>query len=127
MFFKDWARGDEERCPTGEKGKAGFVALCIWESAPVPRCVVSVRPCSDARLNGLAAALDEAETKARAGTPMERTGPPRGPGYTNSDPWYDGRAHNHTIIDGPRSGTVLSADEVERIVLKFAAATAEPL
>jgi|GEM_PF-6382257 len=127
LFFKDWARGDDDRCPEGEKGKPGFVALCVWESGAVPRCVVSVRPDSDARLNGLAAELDEAETKARAGTPMERTGPPRGPGYTNSDPWYDGRAHNHTIIDGPRSGTVLSADEVERIVLKFAAATAEPL
>jgi serine/threonine protein kinase len=126
-FFKDWARGDDERCPTGEKTKPGFVATCVWESGPVPRCVVSVRPDSDARLNGLAAALDEAETRVRAGTQWERTGPPRGPGYANSDPWYDGRAHNHTIIDAPRSGTKLSADEVERIVLTFAAATAEPL
>lgn len=126
-FFKDWARGDDERCPEGEKGKPGFVATCVWESGPQARCVVSVRPDSDARLTGLAAALDEAETRARAGTPWERTGPPRGPGYTNSDPWYDGRAHNHTIIDAPRSGTRLTPDEVERIVLDFAAATAVPL
>lgn len=122
LFFKDWARTDEDRCPDAR----GFEALCVWMSAPVPRCIVSVRPDGDGKLLGLAAALDAAETAARAGTGRERTGPPR-PGYDNADPWYDGRAHQDTIVDSPRSGTVLSADEVERIVLEFGRGTARPL
>ena len=40
-------------------------------------------------------------------------------GYTNSDPWYDGRAHGDTIVDSPRSGTVLTADEIERLLVQF--------
>ncbi|HEY1186032.1 MAG TPA: serine/threonine-protein kinase [Gemmata sp.] len=121
-FFKDWARTDEDRCP----GTKGFVVLCVWVSRPDPRCIISVRPDSDARLLGLGARLDAAETAARAGTGRERTGPPR-PGYDNSDPWYDGRAHGDTIVDSPRSGTALSADEVERIVLEFGGGTAVAL
>jgi hypothetical protein len=124
-FFKDWARTDSDRCPATD----GFEVLCVWMSRPRPRCIISVRPDSDARLTGLGAILDAAETAARAGTGRERGGPPR-PGYTNSDPWYDGRAHQDTIIDSPRDGTVLSVDEVERILLEFgkgSAALIEPV
>jgi hypothetical protein len=51
------------------------------------------------------------------------SGQPKTPrsGYDNADPWYDGRAHGHTIIDSPRSGTLLTADEVEAIFLEFGA------
>ena len=44
--------------------------------------------------------------------------PPR-PGYDNADPWYDGRAHAHTYIDSPRSGTLLRAEEMEALLLRF--------
>ena len=53
---------------------------------------------------------------------MDRvTGEPRPfrVGYTNADPWYDGRAHDDSIVDSPRSGTVLSAEEIERILVQF--------
>jgi hypothetical protein len=121
-FFKDWARTDAERCPASD----GFGVLCVWVSRPKPRAIISVRPDLDARLLGLGALLDAAETAARAGTGRERSGPPR-PGYDNSDPWYDGRAHHDTIVDSPRDGTVLSADAVEHIVLQFGGGTATPL
>jgi hypothetical protein len=121
-FFKDWARTDVERGPTA----GGFEVLCVWMSRPRPRCIISVRPDGDVRLTGLGALLDAAETAARAGTGRERIGPPR-PGYDNPDPWYDGRAHHDTIIDAPRDGTALSADDVERILLTFGSGTAVPL
>ena len=121
-FFKDWARTDPDRCPV----TGGFEVLCVWISRPRPRCIISVRPDSDARLTGLGERLDAAETAARAGTGRERTGSPRG-GYTSSDPWYDGRAHHDTIVDSPRAGTALSADAVERLVLEFGGGIATPL
>ena len=46
------------------------------------------------------------------------------PGYDNSDPWYDGRGHRYTIVDSPNEGTVLTAEEIERIFLEFGEATA---
>jgi hypothetical protein len=45
------------------------------------------------------------------------------PGYDNADPWYDGRGHDYTIVDAPRSGTLLTADEIETIFLNFGNAT----
>jgi hypothetical protein len=44
---------------------------------------------------------------------------PNRPGYDNPDPWYDGRAHDYTIIDSPRCGTVLTAEEIEQELLDF--------
>ena len=121
-FFKDWARTDAERSPAA----GGFPVLCVWTSRPKSRCIISVRPDADARLTGLGALLDAAETAARAGTGRERAGPPR-PGYDNPDPWYDGRAHHDTIIDAPRDGTALSADAVEQLLLDFGRGTTVPL
>ncbi len=52
--------------------------------------------------------------------PQTQTPKPLRLGYDNSDPWYDGRGHNYTIVDAPRHGTVLSADAIERVLLAFA-------
>jgi serine/threonine protein kinase len=126
-FFKDWARSDRERSPDGE----GFLGLSVFmsESPRDPRrCILSVTPDSGASLRGLAALLDEAESKHRRQIYGEddrlidpATGsrkPPRA-GYDNADPWYDGRAHGFTIVDSPRSGTLLAAEEIEGIFVKF--------
>src|SRR5262249_4067506 len=133
MFFKDWARTDADHCPNGR----GFIALCVFMSADarqVRRCILSVTPDSGASLRGLAALLDEAEGKRRQeifGTDDRLldpvTGAPRTPrpGYANADPWYDGRAHGHTIVDAPRSGTVLTAEEIEQIFLHFGGSSGE--
>jgi hypothetical protein len=89
-----------------------------------------VTPGSGATLRGLGERLDRAEAARRAAAfgvddrvVDPATGEPKSPrsGYDNADPWYDGRAHGHTIVDSPRSGTLLTADEVEAILLEFGA------
>jgi hypothetical protein len=87
-----------------------------------------VTPDGGASLRGLAALLDEAESERRRQVCGDddrviepATGAPRPPraGYDNADPWYDGRAHGFTIVDSPRSGTHLTADEIQSIFLVF--------
>ena len=127
LFFKDWARSDRQRLPGGD----GFLALSVFmtETPRDPRrCILSVTPDSGASLRGLAGLLDAAESERRRQIYGEddrlidpATGsrkPPRA-GYDNADPWYDGRAHGFTIVDSPRSGTMLMADEIEEIFVKF--------
>ena len=110
-LFKVWARQDRRHAPGGR----GFVMTSVQYGAT--RFVISVDPRAGLWLKGLGAALDRAETARRAVLGQERTGSPR-PGFTNSDPWYDGRAplYNYTIVDAPRAGTVLTAAEVAAIV-----------
>jgi hypothetical protein len=69
-------------------------------------------------LRGLGFRLEQAECQARAGRPeLDRGLPPRYPDGTcdNADPWYDGRGHEHTIVDAPRSKTVLSYETITRM------------
>jgi NAD+ kinase len=127
VFFRDWARTDTRRCPQDR----GFVALSVFQSEGpgcVRRCILSVRPESELCLRGLGERLDQAEAEARRrlfGLDDRVIDPvslhplrPR-PGYTNADPWYDGRAHAYTIVDAPRHGTCLTADEIETLFLTF--------
>ncbi len=118
-FFKDWARSD------------GFAALCVFCSEGVRqarRAIISVPPGCGVHLRGMAAALDgaEAERRCRAYGVDDRVRDPATgeakvprPGYTNADPWYDGRAHHYTIVDAPRAGTLLTAEEIEAIFVRF--------
>jgi serine/threonine protein kinase len=133
-FFKDWARTDCARCPGGP----GFVGLSVFLSegpSQKRRCILSVTPDSGASLRGLAALLEEAETRRRTevfgvddrvADPVTGEPKPTRPGYGNADPWYDGRAHGYTIVDAPRSGTHLTADEIEGLFLKFGGCTTPP-
>ncbi len=127
LFFKDWARGDTERSPH----RKGFEALSVFGHADVAdrnRCILSVTPQCGTSLRGLGATLDKLEAKARIhrmGVDDRVVDPttharlePR-PGYDNADPWYDGRAHAFTIVDSPRSGSLLTADEVEEALVSF--------
>jgi serine/threonine protein kinase len=126
-FFKDWARSDVRRCPNGH----GYAALCVFmsEGARQPRrCILSVTPDSGATLRGLGELLDDAEAARRRvvhGHDDRRrdpiTGEPKSPrpGYGNSDPWYDGRGHGYTIVDAPNAGTVLTAEAIETLFLRF--------
>jgi serine/threonine protein kinase len=135
MFFKDWARSDRIHCQHGR----GFIALSVFASEgpnQVRRCVLSVTPDSGAWLRGLGDLLDQAEAKRRRqiyGVDDRVTDPASGAdrppraGYDNADPWYDGRAHGYTIVDAPRSGTRLSADEIEAVFLRFGGSPGEPL
>jgi serine/threonine protein kinase len=137
VFFKDWARTDAARCPNGR----GYVALSVFHTEShqqARRCILSVTPDSGASLQGLAALLDQEEAERRRSIfsvddrvtdPTTGAAKPPRTGYTNADPWYDGRAHSYTIVDAPRAGTKLTADEIEALFLRFGGseAAAEPL
>ena len=127
MFFKDWARTDSIHSPSGK----GFVALSVYHStsaAGTRRAILSVAPQTRVCLRGLGALLDEAEAAGRVEqygcddrVEDPQTGQPKQKrkGYDNADPWYDGRAHMYTIVDSPRSGTVLAAERIAEIFLEF--------
>lgn len=72
-------------------------------------------------LYGLGRALELAECIARAakGGP-HRSGVPRWTdgSVNNADPWYDGRGHDHAIVDSPRSLTVLAYNEIVAIATR---------
>lgn len=118
-YFKDWARSE------------GFLAMSVYHrdaGKEVPRAILSVDPRAEAILEGLGEVLERAEVVKRLKehtrdarlfdtTTGERL--PDRPGYTNPDPWYDGRDHGYTIVDSPRGGTVLTAAEIETIFLEF--------
>ncbi len=70
-------------------------------------------------LRGLGFELERLEATKRASTPEGdcRSRVPRWPDgtCTNGDPWYDGRGHDFTILDAPRSGTQLAYREVTEL------------
>ncbi len=134
VYFKDWARADAGHASNGK----GFEALSVFMAegpGQARRCILSVTPDSGATLLGLAARLDEAEAARRRAVygsddrvtdPATGAAKPPRPGYANSDPWYDGRGHEYTIVDSPRGGTLLTADEIEAEFLRFGGAAAQP-
>jgi len=133
IFFKDWARSDKDHAPKSE----GFVALSVFlaeNEHQTRRAIISVKPNSTTTLKGLGPLLETAESAKRTelfGTDDRATDPetgiarPKRTGFDNSDPWYDGRAQNFTIVDAPRGGTVLTADEIEEIFIKFGKASSQ--
>jgi hypothetical protein len=134
LFFKDWARSDTARSPETN----GFVALAVYHTEgdlQHRRCIISVRPDGQATLRGLGALLDQAEGARRRQLhgvddreidPATRAPVPPRPGYPNADPWYDGRGHGFTIVDSPRTGTVLTEAEIEQVILAFGRCTVAP-
>jgi hypothetical protein len=127
IYFKDWARTDARRAANG----TGFDVLSVFMTegpGQSRRCILSVRPETGATLRGLGELLDTAEAERRRavfGVDDRVTDPATGspkvprPGYANADPWYDGRAQGYTIIDAPRAGTLLTADQIEPIFLRY--------
>lgn len=91
------------------------------------RVIISVDPNSAVTLAGLGSMLEEAEQRAEKLKFKELhklwrdTGKKRFDDGVckNSDPWYDGRGFNYTIIDGPRIGSLLTVEQIESIVLNY--------
>jgi len=120
---KYWVRAEGRPyfiCPLEEMGHV--VADEVDGEPRYPRVIPSLDPTwtdpvtgRRPSLQGLGYRLERAEVRAReaaGGDDRGRT-PRFGGGYCdNDDPWYDGRGHEHTIVDSPRSGTRLTYREV---------------
>jgi len=96
-LFKAWAREE------------GFDLLIVkWSKK---RTVISLKADSFYTLGGIGDKLNIKEKIKRQESNVEIKEENR-EGYEIPDPWYDGRAHNFTIIDAPRRGTSLSFEEI---------------
>ncbi len=83
--------------------------------------IISVDPTGNYDLKRLGYLLEKEEKSRREemGDIDDRPGPPRWDDekYSeNSDPWYDGRNFEHTIVDSPRSGTELKLEDIKRVI-----------
>jgi len=96
-LFKEWAREE------------GFDLLIVKWSAQ--RTVISLKADSFYTLEGVGDSLNSLEKEKRQELGIKIDEENR-EGYDIPDPWYDGRAHNFTIIDAPRRGTSLSFKEI---------------
>lgn len=115
-FFKSIVRGAfHERI----QATCIFTTVVPSDAAPAGyvwiRPIISVDPETPFDLRGLGRRLEIRETQRRAEAGVPRIGAPR-PGYDTPDPWYDGRAHGHTIVDAPTWGTILRPPEVREIL-----------
>jgi hypothetical protein len=116
-LFKLWARHDAFHAGTEE----GFtVLLVIWNSVPggSKRYIMSTDPEGKYCLRFLGDVLNYHEAHKREVLGKRQEGQNR-PGYDLPDPWYDGRAHDYTIVDTPHDGTVLDEEEVISIFTHF--------
>jgi hypothetical protein len=80
--------------------------------------IISVDPNKKYSLKRLGVCLEKKEAKIR-GEKQKRVGEPRwdDTDYSdNSDPWYDGRDHDHTIVDSPKFGTELKLEDIKRVI-----------
>jgi hypothetical protein len=116
-LFKLWARHDVFHTGSEE----GFtVLMVIWNSGPPgeKRYIMSTDPDGKYCLRFLGDVLNYHEARKREVLGKHQEGSSR-PGYDLPDPWYDGRAHNYTIVDTPHDGTVLDEEEIISIFTHF--------
>lgn len=107
-LFKYWAR---------EIVRPGATMVPFADAARggrINRVIISTDPATDYSLPLLGYELERRESEKRKKLGRERTGSPRfEPEYCdNSDPWYDGRGHEFTIVDSPQCGTELDYGEI---------------
>lgn len=82
--------------------------IVVWNKK---RTVISLKGDSYFTLEDIGDKLNNLEKQKREKLKIVIEEPNR-EGYCIADPWYDGRAHNYTIIDAPRSGTLLDFNEI---------------
>ncbi|MCP4403844.1 MAG: adenylate/guanylate cyclase domain-containing protein [bacterium] len=110
-FFKLWVQSDFDA--PREKGYQ-FLAIDLSPSEK-NRFVIRVDPESENNLEGLGQELEIHETRKRQRFGKERPIHPIRYPSDNSDPWYFGQGHRYTIVDSPYTGTILTAEEVQKI------------
>jgi hypothetical protein len=136
--FKTWLKKKMEADPTAW----GQILVIRWKDAPAPRVVISGSPDTGLNLQSWGQEIDRLESeqserleKSNRDLPhiLQHIADQRGqqnnsqptfirgtqhprPGFNNNDPWYDGRGHQGSIIDSPRSGTILSDQEIQHLL-----------
>lgn len=111
LLFKFWARNDRRA-----EGGAGYAFLAVdWSEEGKNRFVISVAPDAGLNLKSLGESLESEERARREKLGRQRPVHPIRYPSDNSDPWYFGWSHDHTIVDSPRNGTVLTNHEVQRV------------
>ncbi|WP_449536239.1 hypothetical protein [Ferdinandcohnia sp. Marseille-Q9671] len=98
--------------------------IIIDKEFAVNRVIISVDPTSDVCLSQLGQQLEQEECKKELELLGDAHSTWRDRGSrrfqeewcTNNDPWYDGRAFNYTIVDTPRTGSLLSIEEMKDIM-----------
>jgi hypothetical protein len=119
VLFKYWARGDVQNT----QDKQGF-CLIVCNYSAEKRTIVSINPNSNYFLPFLGHVLEMEEVRERLknGGKDERLYDVHGGlekmirWFHNPDPWSDGRGHEYTIVDSPRSGSCLSGERVLQVV-----------
>lgn len=111
VFFTLWGRND----PDAPGGKGYQFLVVDWSQPGKNRFILSVDPDAGTNLEGLGQLLERHETAKRAQLGKKRPIHPIRYPADNSDPWYFGQGHQYTIIDAPWEGTVLTAEEAQRI------------
>jgi hypothetical protein len=108
----------------------GAPVVSILQFREAQRTIVSVPPESSLTLKGLGLFLERMERQERKRQGRSDEDAPRfqavddggqvhvDPLFSSSDPWYDGRGHNFTIVDAPRSGSLLSLEQVYQAVVQ---------
>ena len=128
-LFKHWARsiGVSEKNGLNNRIDCLVVPYDLQDTsasgagAHFGRVVISVKGNSGLSLKELGRALEQKEQAMRVEKGVTQSGPPRYPEISPSpDPWYDGRGHSYTIVDSPRSGTLLRYEQIVACVCQSA-------
>jgi len=125
FLWKYWVRGDRKNTIYGN----GFTLTCL-HSTEINKAIISTDPTKAYDLKGLGLYIDKLEIgkllekgcpidEIISGLNEQKNSGPR-PGFHRNDPWYDGRkTHNFTIIDAPRSGSLLSPEIIDEAIFAF--------
>ncbi|MBU9712681.1 hypothetical protein [Evansella tamaricis] len=136
-LHKLWARIDPES-PSGKGFVFTFIPgkvdeenseeVEVGQSVSISKVTISVNPISDAVLTNMGKYLEYAEVEEEIKqfgkdnvsewrTREEFRYPEEW--CTNGDPWYDGRGHDFTIIESPRTGSLLSTERIKEITIQY--------
>jgi len=125
VLWKYWARGDRKNTKNGYIFTCAF--LDTFKSNNKNRAIIAIDRTTDFTLKGLGIALDEFEIKKTIQNSdidvkdsilslIKANKNERRNKFHRNDPWFDER-NDFTIIDSPRSGSILNNDEIKSIIL----------
>ena len=125
-LHKYWARSDKTS-PDGNGYPFTIIPLVENLATGLSRTVLSVDPDSPYTLGFLGRELEYFETETEEMTPGLKAGEKRSRNSRrfneewchNDDPWFDGRSFGYTIVDSPRTLSLMSINKVIEIALRY--------